>query len=90
MGDEYEDDLPAPPPRPRRPRKPIDWTLWIMIVGTLLFILVFGAITLGAPRRPFLALRGLGPSLARPAPAAVATGAAATAVPGAATAAPKP
>jgi hypothetical protein len=90
MGDEYEEDLRPPPPRPRRPRKPIDWTLWIMVVGTLLFILVFGAITLGAPRRPFLALRGLGPSVARPAPAAVPTGVAATAAPGAATAPAKP
>jgi hypothetical protein len=89
MSDEYdEEEAPSPPKRPRRPRKPIDWTLWIMLLGTLAFILMFGAITILAPRRPFLALRGIGPAGPKPAATAVAkpTGQATPA----ATAAPKP
>jgi hypothetical protein len=45
--DEYEDAEAPPPKRPRPPRKPIDWPLVIMLVGTLVFLLVFGLITLG-------------------------------------------
>jgi len=55
--DEYEDAEAPPPKRPRPPRKPIDWPLVIMLVGTLVFLLVFGLITLMAPRRPFLFVR---------------------------------
>jgi hypothetical protein len=72
MSDEYEDEAPPPPKRPKPPRKPIDWTLWIMLLGTLAFILIFGAITFSAPRRPFLVLRGLGPGVPKPAATAVA------------------
>jgi len=55
--DEYEDEEEAPKPKPKRPRKPIDWPLVVMLVGTLVFLLIFGLITLMAPRRPFLLLR---------------------------------
>jgi hypothetical protein len=77
MTDEYEEEEAPQPKQPKRPRKPIDWALWIMLIGTLVFILVFGAITLMAPRRPFLVLRGLGPG-GTPAAKPVATAAAAT------------
>jgi hypothetical protein len=74
MSDEYEEEEAAPPPKPKRPRRPIDWTLWIMLLGTLAFVLIFGAITLLAPRRPFMALRGIGAGIGgRPAATAVAT-----------------
>ena len=54
--DEYEEEEEAPK-KPKKPRKPVDWPLVIMLVGAAVFLLVFGAITLMAPRRPFLALR---------------------------------
>lgn len=68
--DEYEEEEAPAPKKPRRPRKPIDWPLLIMLVGSLVFLLVFGAITLLAPRRPFLALRG---AQSAPRPTAVVT-----------------
>jgi len=80
VADEYEEEEEAPAPkRAKPPRKPIDWPLVIMLVGTLVFLAIFGLITLMAPRRPFLVVRiGQG---ARP--AATAAGG----VPGAANAA---
>lgn len=64
--DEYEEEEAPAPKKPKRARKPIDWPLTIMLVGSLVFLLVFGLITLMAPRRPFLMLR-VGQS-ARPGP----------------------
>jgi quinol-cytochrome oxidoreductase complex cytochrome b subunit len=56
----------ARPPKPKRKRRGIDWTVVIMILGTLIFIVIFGAITLMAPRRPMLFVRGLIPAPAKP------------------------
>lgn len=59
MADEYDayEEEEEPPKKPKRPRKPIDWPLVIMLVGAAVFVLVFGLITIMAPRRPFLLLR---------------------------------
>jgi hypothetical protein len=71
--DEYEDEEEeAPPPKPKKPRKPIDWPFWIMIVGTVGFLMIFGAITVMAPRRPFLTIRTIG-EITRGKPTAAAT-----------------
>jgi hypothetical protein len=72
---EEEDEKPKPPPRPRRPRRPTDWVLVTWISGTIMFLAIYGAITLMAPRRPFLAIRGLSTSRpALPAPAGLPVG----------------
>jgi hypothetical protein len=84
--DEYDEEEPPPPP-PKKPRKPIDWPLWIMILGTVGFLVIFGAITVMAPKRPFLSIRTIGEmTRAKPPPAATAAPKpAATAPAGAAT-----
>jgi hypothetical protein len=72
--DEEEEEEAAPPPKPKKHRKPIDWPLWIMIVGTVGFLAIFGAITVMAPRRPFLTIRTIG-EMTRAKPPAAATAA---------------
>jgi quinol-cytochrome oxidoreductase complex cytochrome b subunit len=102
MSDQYDDEYDEeeeekPPEKPKKPRKPIDWALWAMILGTIGFLVIFGAITVMAPRRPFLTIRTIGemtqakptagatagPKPAGTAPAGAASPAAGT-VPGAA------
>ena len=45
------------PAKPKPRRAPIDWAVVVMISGTLVFLMVFGAITALAPRRPILGVR---------------------------------
>jgi hypothetical protein len=85
---EYEEEEAPPPRKPKPPRKPIDWPLVIMLVGTLVFLLVFGLITAMAPRRPFLVVRsGQG---ARPAATAVGAPPGASSAPNSTPGAPAP
>lgn len=83
--DEDEEES-APPPRPKPRRRPVDWFVVTLIVGSLLFFLVFGAITMMAPRRPFLLVRFA--QSARPAATAPAAGAGGVQTPAAGTANP--
>ena len=56
--DTVESEAPPPKPaKPKRRRTPVDWPVIIMISGTLVFLIVFGAITALVPRRPFLGVR---------------------------------
>jgi hypothetical protein len=67
------EEAEAPAPKPKRRRRPVDWTLLFMIFGTLAFLVFFAALTLMAPRRPFLILRAVPGFGGASAPAAVET-----------------